>query len=434
MVVLNGLPEGMRGVKRVYDEIHGYIELTKPEIDIVDTPTFQRLRYIKQLASAWYVYPGATHTRFSHSLGVMHIMGIMATKLYREGYIYSKDDVQLLRIVALLHDVGHTPFSHAIEPYYSSVNPPLTHEELTKLIVLRDPYIRSAIEDNGFDPWSVVAILEGRHREPLFNQLLSGDLDVDRMDYLLRDALHTGVTYGAIDVHRIIATITVDREGSLAVAEKGLEALENFYLARLHMYRAVYYHKSIVGYELLVRIIYEKLMESYRDNVLASRLATVQGVRKLVEEGKIFFWHDSWFLGLMVEALEDPSVDNEVKELIRAFLFRRGYKVIVDYSRFSDDELEEDDEEVMKLRILSDKLRRYVGGDRSNVMVFIDDIPIITVEEAIRVAMDDGSSISAYNHPRSLIKFMPRRFHVKRLYVLSSVHRKALQFTKLMQV
>lgn len=431
---MNGLPEGIRSVKRVYDEIHGYIELTSPEVEIVDTPTFQRLRYIKQLASAWYVYPGATHTRFSHSLGVMHVMGILATKLYQEGFIPSRDDVQLLRIAALLHDVGHTPFSHAIEPYYANLDPPMTHEELTRLIVLRDPYIRDALERNGFDPWSVVAILEGRYREPLFNQLLSGDLDVDRMDYLLRDALHTGVIYGSIDVHRLIATIMVDREGSLAVAEKGLDALENFYLARLHMYRAVYYHKSIVGYELLLRMIYERLMELYRDRPTVALLRTAQGVRRIVEEGRLYFWHDNWLLGLMVEALEEDRVDEETRELIKAFLFRRGYKVLLDHSRFSDSELDEDDEDVARLYEISRTLRLRMRAPAIAVTVFVDDIPIITIEEAVRVITKDGSSISAYNHPRSLIRFMPRRLHVKRLYVLAALHPTASRILSMIRV
>ncbi|MEM4744832.1 MAG: HD domain-containing protein, partial [Ignisphaera sp.] len=97
-------------VKRIYDEVHGYIELSDIELDIVNTSIFQRLRYVKQLATAWYVYPGATHTRFSHSLGAMHIAGLIASKFYRLGYIYDVDDIQLLRLAALLHDVGHTPF------------------------------------------------------------------------------------------------------------------------------------------------------------------------------------------------------------------------------------------------------------------------------------------------------------------------------------
>jgi len=168
----------LHGVKKVFDEVHGYIELTEPELAIVDTPTFQRLRYIKQLAVAWYVYPGATHTRFSHSLGVMHVMGLIARRLYSMGYIHSEDDVQLLRLAALLHDVGHTPFSHAIEPYYRD-RVGLSHEDLTEMMILESYDIRDTLIDYGFDPREIVMILKGKHKEPLYNQLISSDLDVE---------------------------------------------------------------------------------------------------------------------------------------------------------------------------------------------------------------------------------------------------------------
>ncbi|HDI02462.1 MAG TPA: HD domain-containing protein, partial [Ignisphaera sp.] len=316
--------------KRIFDEVHGYVELSEAELKLIDTSIFQRLRYIKQLAVAWYVYPGATHTRFSHSIGTMYIMGLIAERLLNLGYIHSKEDVQLLRIAALLHDLGHSPFSHAIEPYYRE-RIGIGHEDITKMLILDNPEIKETLSYYGYDPKEIVAILEGKHREPLYNQLVSSDLDVDRMDYLLRDALHTGVAYGTIDIHRLITTIVVDGEGNLAILDKGIDALENFYIARLHMYRTVYYHKTLVGYELLLRKIYEKLAYEYSDELLlVSRAEVLNAIRS----GIISFWNDSWLIGLIINALRDTRVSNMTKKLIRSFLIRRGYKVLLDKSRF----------------------------------------------------------------------------------------------------
>jgi HD superfamily phosphohydrolase len=317
------------GVKRIYDEVHGYIELSEIELKIIDSSIFQRLRFIKQLAAAWYVYPGATHTRFSHSLGAMHIMGLIASRLASLGYIYSYDDVQLLRLAALLHDVGHTPFSHAIEPFYR-YRLYIGHEDLSKIVILENSDIKEILSSYGYDPKTIVAILEGRYREPLYNQLLSSDLDVDRMDYLIRDALHTGVTYGSIDLHRIIATLVVDGEGNLAILDKGIDALENFYLARMHMYRAVYYHKTLVGYEMLLRKIYEYINEYTEDTLLPK---SREDIVKISRSGEIALWHDDWFIGMMINMYREGK-HSELKELIEAFFFRKGYKVIIDRSRF----------------------------------------------------------------------------------------------------
>jgi len=405
-------------VKRVYDEVHGYIELTDIEKRIIDTPTFQRLRFIRQLASAWYVYPGATHTRFSHSLGTLYIMGRLASRLYSMGYIYHKDDVQLLRLVALLHDVGHTPFSHAIEPFFRE-RLGLGHEDLTRLMIMVSPDISEALESYGYDPKEIVAILEGKHRETLYNQLISSELDVDRMDYLLRDSLHTGVAYGSIDIHRLLATMVVDGEGNLAVLEKGLGALENFYIARMHMYRNVYYHKTIVGFELVLRRIYEKLYEVCEDELL---FKGVEDVRRAIYDGLIAFWNDEWLIGLMIRCSRS-SRSRELRELVESFVSRRGYKVLLDMSGFLDDEkdLRRDEEFKRVVECLQTKCSELP------LEVFVDDIVIVSNDRSLmpRIITRAGRSVPVLDIEYTVINRLPRVFRVRRIYAPQSCVRDA---------
>lgn len=416
----------IRPVKRVYDEVHGYIDLSEVELRVVDTPYFQRLRFIKQLAIAWYVYPGATHTRFSHSLGVMHIMGLAAQRLYDEGYIHSADDVQLLRIAALLHDIGHTPFSHAIEPHFRE-RLGLGHEEMSRLIICESE-IKDVLGAYGYDYRTVIALLEGRHREPVYNQLLSSDMDVDRMDYLIRDALHTGVTYGTIDLQRIVTTLTIDGEGNLAVLDKGIDALENFYLARTHMYRAVYYHKTIVGYEILLRRIYE-MLGGYVDDPLL-----IHDEREFVEavrSGRVAFWHDDWLIGLILRAVRE-RVCPELRELAESFFFRQGFKVLVDRTRFEDTPLDiERDGDVEYLKQLAEKIREAV--DRNSVALFIDDIKIMEEDPHLvpRVILEGRTSLPVTYAENSMIRRLPKHLHIKRLYVMSKDVHKALRVLSL---
>ena len=404
------------GGKLIYDELHGYVELTEAERRVIDTPTFQRLRFIKQLAAAWYVYPGATHTRFSHSIGTLFIMDVIAKSLAKQGWIRD-DDVGLLRLAALLHDVGHMPFSHAIESVYASMPEEMTHIKLSAEIVLQDSDIKEAISSAGYDPYEVASIILGKYREPLYNQLLSSDLDADRIDYLLRDAHHTGVAYGLIDARRIMATITIDGEGNLAIQEKGIQAIENFYIARMHMYQSVYYHKTIVGYELLLSIIYRRLIEEALD-LRDFRSSTY--LRELIREEKIRYWHDGWLIGKMINALNDKDVSDLTKQLIDMFLSRRGYKVVVDLSRLSSTHLSTEDEVVKTLYEIEEILEDQ-GLGPPRVTMFIDDIPIVNRDEAVRVVFTSEKSEPIWRLKNSIISSIPTNYHVKRLYSIPLV-------------
>jgi uncharacterized protein len=254
--------------------IYGFIPLNAWEHDLINEPAFQRLRRIRQLAWTDYVYPGAMHTRFEHSLGVMHmvsalydgIVGRSAEKLRSElGYDDSgfRRYRQLLRLAALLHDVGHGPFSHAGEELLpltndKGVDRPIRHEEYSSAVIRRHfkPLIENHRENNnyGFTVEDVAGMIEGgagAGRAALWQELISGQLDADRMDYLLRDSYHAGVEYGRYDWRRIVATIEIvaDVETGtprIGVSEDGRHAAEAMIIARYMMFNQVYFHKTRV--------------------------------------------------------------------------------------------------------------------------------------------------------------------------------------------
>ncbi|MCD6324468.1 MAG: HD domain-containing protein [Desulfurococcales archaeon] len=400
-------------MKYVFDEVHGYIPLDELERRLVDTPTFQRLRRIKQLAQAWLVYPGAVHTRFSHSLGVMHLMGKIAGKLADAGLI-RKDDLRLLKIAALLHDVGHTPYSHAIESYFK-VRYGLKHEVIGSWIITEDPYIKDVLREYGIEPFEVSAIIRGRHREASYNMLMSSDMDVDRLDYLLRDALHTGVKYGVIDIERIVQTITLDPEGYIAFPQKAVQAVEAFYIARLHMYRSVYYHKTIAGYQLLIQEIYRQMAETKEIRDFLKPFTDPEGIRKAISEGNLYLWDDFFIGGLMNLILGQKLGDEALRELIKLYLGRRGYRTVFEWVGFGkqsplNSKLVKGLEEA-----LSRDLR--LKDERIAVKLYVESIPIITEGAEVRI-LKGGGSVRVNDYGGSIISSMPEEMGIVRLYSL----------------
>jgi len=399
--------------KYIYDEVHGYIPLTDLELRIIDTPTFQRLRRVKQLAQAWFVYPGAVHTRFSHCLGAMHLMGRIAGKLSTEGFI-PKDDLQLLKIAALLHDVGHTPYSHAIETYFKE-RFQVTHEDISAWVITEDPHIKDALNDHGIEPREVAAIVSGRHKDSTYNMLLSSDLDVDRLDYLLRDALHTGVKYGLIDIHRITTMLTVDKEGNVAVPEKAVQAAESFYIARLHMYRSVYYHKTITAYQLLINAIYEEMIEDPEVRDILEPFATGDGVRRAVRAGKIYLWDDFFIGGLMNYVIIRGLGSNVLRNLIRLYLGREGYHTVLDKITYNPRELSE--RLGNALAELKERLES-AGIGKHDAKPYFDTVKIASDENCVRVITSTGTSVPITRFRASIISSIPKHLGILRIYAL----------------
>ena len=248
---------------RVRDPIHGFIPYTEVEEQLINAPIFQRLRGVKQLAFTHLVYPGATHTRFEHSLGVMHVAGRIAERVGITPNGNTEREWQLVRLAALLHDIGHLPFSHAGEAATLLLAPAKigerkeeAHESITAALIERDPDIKRVVASEE-DRLAILDILEkGRNTEPLLWQILSGPLDADKLDYLLRDSLMTGVKYGVFDLDRVVDSFTAhgshgDRH--LMVREEDHPCVEQYVLARYYMTEQVYRHRVRRITDLMLR-------------------------------------------------------------------------------------------------------------------------------------------------------------------------------------
>lgn len=233
--------------KIVNDPVHGFITINDTLIfEIIGHPYYQRLRRIQQMAMAQLVYPGAVHTRLHHSLGAYHLMCMALSELEDKGIAITKEEKQAAKIAILLHDIGHGPFSHALEKVLLKG---VHHEDMSLLIMQSLNKIFNGQLD------LAIQIFTNKYNRPFFHQLISGQLDVDRMDYLSRDSFFTGVSEGVIGYERILKMVNV-LDDELVVEEKGLNSVEKFLLARRLMYWQVYRHKTVVASEnMLVKII-----------------------------------------------------------------------------------------------------------------------------------------------------------------------------------
>ena len=233
--------------KIINDPVYGFITIDDELVfSIIAHPYYQRLRRIQQMAMAHLVYPGAVHTRLHHSLGAYHLMTIALQELTRKGIEITEQEQQAAKIAILLHDVGHGPYSHALEQVLAEG---VHHEKISLLII-------EAL-NNKFEGKLQIAldIFNGSYHKKFLHQLVSGQLDVDRMDYLTRDSFFSGVIEGYVAYDRILKMITV-KDGELMVEEKGIYSIEKFLIARRLMYRQVYLHKTVLSAEqMLQRII-----------------------------------------------------------------------------------------------------------------------------------------------------------------------------------
>lgn len=243
--------------KIINDPVHGFITIDDELIySIISHPYYQRLRRIKQMALAYLVYPGAVHTRLHHSLGAYHLMQKAIDELQQKGIEITAEEAQGAKIAILLHDVGHGPFSHALEHTLVDVH----HEDLSLLIMekLNREYegkLQLAID-----------IFNGTYSKIFLHQLVSSQLDVDRLDYLARDSFFTGVSEGVVGYERILKMLTV-HQGELVVEEKGIYSIEKFLISRRFMYWQVYLHKTVLSSELMLVKILKRAKELARDQI-----------------------------------------------------------------------------------------------------------------------------------------------------------------------
>jgi hypothetical protein len=252
-------------MERLYrDPVHNIIALSEARADdallirLINTPEFQRLRYIKQLGLALYTYQGAEHSRFTHSLGVMHLMTRVLNHL-GERYKLSDEARVVARAAALLHDIGHGPFSHVIEKVLRQ-----NHEQWTMRIIAEPATAvhRHLAEFAPTLPAQVIAAIDHRYQPAFVGQLVSSQLDVDRFDYLLRDSLMTGAKYGNYDLEWILHALEIDEEHDrIYVAARGLYAVEEYLQARYYMFRQVYFHRTLRSAEAVLLSILRRAVE-----------------------------------------------------------------------------------------------------------------------------------------------------------------------------
>ena len=248
--------------KKIFrDPVHGTVMLPRGlPLALVKSPVVQRLRHIRQLGMCYTTFHGAEHSRFQHALGVAHLAGRVLQNWRDEGLLeLDLEEEEAMLAAALLHDIGHGPFSHALERVFSG----LSHESIGRSLIVDQ--LGDIFHDFGVSPQRVIAILQGTHERPVLHELVSGTVDVDRMDYLLRDSLYTGVKYGLFDLERILSCLIPMRDADgrqvLALQSKGVEAVEEFLFSRYFMYWQVYYHGTVRAAEWVMRLALERARE-----------------------------------------------------------------------------------------------------------------------------------------------------------------------------
>lgn len=331
----------MKGHKIFNDPVYGFIRVPYGLIfELVEHPWFQRLRRIKQLSLTHYVYPGALHTRFHHALGAMHLMGQTLQELRSKGVDISEAEEEAAMAAILLHDIGHGPFSHTLEKTLINVS----HETLSVLFMER------MNEQLGGRLELALQIFKDEYPKPFLHQLISGQLDMDRMDYLNRDSFFTGVYEGVIGYDRIVKMLNV-KDGRLVVEEKGIYSIEKFLMARRLMYWQVYLHKTVLSAELM-------LIQTLR----RAKQLTAQGANFRVSRSLEFFLRHSLdsFDGTPntdtllhhFSQLDDYDVMSALKEFVladdallaflsRSILDRKLFKLTFSAQPFEDAQVEQ---------------------------------------------------------------------------------------------
>lgn len=310
--------------KHFRDPIHGMIEVDPKARYIIGSPFFQRLRRIKQLASTYLVYHGAEHSRFGHSLGVYHL----ARRLTDYLGVDDSDVADSFCLASLLHDIGHFPLSHSFEFVARSFDRDLTHEKYTEKLIQHSE-IADRLQKVSVEPKDVIAFLKGRFlKEPRFaflNGLLNAELDIDRLDFLLRDSYYCGVTYGNYDLERLILSMKPYQDREVVITEKGIHSVEIYVLARFNMYLQVYVHHTRRAFDLMLKTLFPK--ESFGD------LAYPKPKKEEID--LIMGFDDSWLMQ-KIEALSGRSRTSFRSCLANQFLQRDPIRRVCQCLAFTD--------------------------------------------------------------------------------------------------
>jgi hypothetical protein len=330
--------------KTVVDSVHGDISLTGREVRIIDTAAFQRLRNIKQLGMAQLVYPTATHTRFSHCVGAFGAMSRILEVVKRNGIKLGREEKENLRIAALVHDIGHYPYSHLLEgidrvklteeevegggivkrPLDMSKAEYPSHEDVGRLIVTSHKELYEAIGSKQRAEAIADIFTRSKATDAQLSKLIHSSFDLDRCDYLLRDSYATGVPYGRIDVNYLLNNLRVSEDRVVGFVEKALAAVEHMLLARFFLYRTVYYHKTICGFEEACRHLLRRLKD--REGKDSNIPVDGKAVKEIVASKQLHTFTDAFVDEIVQKAALDG--DEVICGLARAIQSRRPPKLL----------------------------------------------------------------------------------------------------------
>ena len=394
-------------LKIINDPVYGFIKIPYEILyDVIEHPFFQRLRRISQTGLLNLIFPGATHTRFHHALGAMHLMFTAIETLKLKGVEISKTEEKSAMLAILLHDIGHGPFSHALE---NMLMDSWHHEKLSLLLMDK---LNS--EFNG-ELSMAIEMFKGIYHRKFFNQLISSQLDVDRLDYLKRDSFYTGVSEGNVNTQRIISMMNV-ADDELVIDAKGIYSIENFLTARMFMYWQVYYHKtSALAEHLLVKILSR------------AKALVQQGIDLSASENLNYFLHRNQSAEATDEdiarftELDDTDIIQAMKNwtrhddlllsyLCKCVIGRSFPRTIISSQRFSED-------------LIKDKIERtnaVFNTDKGAQLVdqiSISLLPYNTERQPIYLLQKDGSKITLEKSENQILSSAINELNTK--YILA---------------
>lgn len=373
--------------KIVNDPVYGFISIPREVIfDVIEHRYFQRLRRIKQLGLTHNVYPGALHTRFHHVLGAMHLMSKAILSIRRKGHEITEKEEQAVLLAILLHDIGHGPFSHALE--YDIVCG-VSHEEISTF------FIESLSEEMDGELDLALEIFKGTYPKKFLHQLVSSQLDMDRLDYLNRDSFYTGVSEGVIGSDRIIEMLNVS-DGELVLEEKGIYSIEKFIVARRLMYWQVYLHKTVVATEYMLIHVLRRAKELAQNgtelfaspalNFFLSQEIKREDFQNNPEVLEQFAKLDDYDILGAVKVWCDHE-DKVLSDLARRIINRDLFKISIRKEAFSELEISAMRQQVAKEFDLDEnEVKYYVFSEKLTNSAYTDD------KENINLLMKDGST------------------------------------------
>lgn len=433
--------------KRIADPVHGTIGLSELEAKIISTPAFQRLRNISQLGLAPLVFPGANYSRFSHSIGVCHVTGAILENLGRTQSIDHKELV-IYRLAGLLHDIGHYPFSHAMEHAIRSYcnasivdgGPPvkpLKHEAVSKRVLEQDATINALLKENNIDPVDISNIFN-REAPPRFANLVSSDLDADRIDYLMRSAHHTGLPYGALDLPYILSQMWVDNDNHICLTAKALRTAEHFLLGRFFDYQQVVYHKTVVSMEWLLNDVLVYLLQQGRLEGAAEKIETK------IADGS-WAHYDDPYVHEKIRALAAEG-EGGIYQKARAIICRTPPKLVATVEYIHGRDKQSNKHFLGDVQSLKEKFEKMaeqynlpsdawcVWSSQMSITKVGGYIPVSescdlasgkheqhaeSLEQAVRICDGEGASVPIMEHNSSLMKALSNEaLYALRVYVL----------------